>query len=887
MKGDFMKYIKYNYFFIILFIISLLFLTFSLSYSAEAAAEVESFYEGEFFIGLAELYYGSNSIESSVELIEESDQFSEEVDMGRIAFYLKGKIKGKYLITAWFDTEEEKLDELFKNLDEKKKETPFEKIDAEKYYPVYGDDSQVYSEVNTAGKLYLALESDTFRALWGNYRVNYDQNSLVNLRKSIYGLNLSYENRFFADAFLQQPFTIRVQDELELTGGSLYYLRNDDITTGSESITLELKDAATGRVIESENLEAGRDYEINYLQGRLILKNRRKLTADRDLIEDENGEDKYYITVNYEADYNSAADSYDNYGIEAGYKLNKDLVLSLQQTEEASLSDDDYKLRGISLKYNPNSKRKISVEWAESSELAADRYFSDDGGLNYKEISLTSAEEAEAFNLEFKEELTDKIYIDSYYSNQEAGFNSSSSFLEEDRTDYGLKTVYSGKKYSSSLSYAQSSEGDKDTELTTLAAQVDYSPKTDISLELKNKNEKAENSESENTLTAALGLDYRLGDQRSIYAEQQLTLSGDRDDYNITTLGGRADFEKWSFNAEAEAGDKESLSLGTAYRINEESELYTELERDIAEEKNTALFGSSSSLNDKTDIYGEYRIEDGETERENSNIIGIDYSPLAGLVMSLDYSRSDVIRDEGEDFKRDIIGFGTSYSRNNLQSSARLEYRKDGGSEDLEQFFYKSDLSWNYSQALSLVSGIEYSIEKRDKEDEYLDGNLGFAYRPVEHDRLNILGQYTYLKKDNNLNEADFGIYPAEKSQVFALDFIFEINPKWELAEKLAYKNGEVKLNSLSDDWTSSETYLWVNRLNYDLREDIQLFTEYRILENKLAQDRKSGFLLGGYKRFENNLKLGVGYNFTDFNDDLTDLSYEADGWFVNIIKVW
>jgi hypothetical protein len=75
--------------------------------------------------------------------------------------------------------------------------------------------------------------------------------------------------------------------------------------------------------------------------------------------------------------------------------------------------------------------------------------------------------------------------------------------------------------------------------------------------------------------------------------------------------------------------------------------------------------------------------------------------------------------------------------------------------------------------------------------------------------------------------------------------------------------------------------------LNYDLREDIQLFTEYRILENRLAEDKKSGFLLGGYKEFENNLKLGAGYNFTDFNDDLTDLSYEADGWFVNIIKVW
>jgi hypothetical protein len=31
-------------------------------------------------------------------------------------------------------------------------------------------------------------------------------------------------------------------------------------------------------------------------------------------------------------------------------------------------------------------------------------------------------------------------------------------------------------------------------------------------------------------------------------------------------------------------------------------------------------------------------------------------------------------------------------------------------------------------------------------------------------------------------------------------------------------------------------------------------------------------------------VKLGVGYNFTDFSDDLGDLSYDERGWFVNLI---
>ena len=34
------------------------------------------------------------------------------------------------------------------------------------------------------------------------------------------------------------------------------------------------------------------------------------------------------------------------------------------------------------------------------------------------------------------------------------------------------------------------------------------------------------------------------------------------------------------------------------------------------------------------------------------------------------------------------------------------------------------------------------------------------------------------------------------------------------------------------------------------------------------------------------NFKLGAGYNFTDFSDDLTDLSYDNRGWFLNLTGV-
>jgi hypothetical protein len=50
------------------------------------------------------------------------------------------------------------------------------------------------------------------------------------------------------------------------------------------------------------------------------------------------------------------------------------------------------------------------------------------------------------------------------------------------------------------------------------------------------------------------------------------------------------------------------------------------------------------------------------------------------------------------------------------------------------------------------------------------------------------------------------------------------------------------------------------------------------------AQDSRSGYLLAIYRHLDNYIKLGAGYNFTNFSDDLTDLSYTHHGVFVNLI---
>jgi hypothetical protein len=73
----------------------------------------------------------------------------------------------------------------------------------------------------------------------------------------------------------------------------------------------------------------------------------------------------------------------------------------------------------------------------------------------------------------------------------------------------------------------------------------------------------------------------------------------------------------------------------------------------------------------------------------------------------------------------------------------------------------------------------------------------------------------------------------------------------------------------------------------FSSRADVHLVKEWnalikvRDLRAAEAQDARAGALLDIYRHIDKNIKAGVGYNFTTYSDDLTDLSYRSRGWFV------
>jgi hypothetical protein len=59
---------------------------------------------------------------------------------------------------------------------------------------------------------------------------------------------------------------------------------------------------------------------------------------------------------------------------------------------------------------------------------------------------------------------------------------------------------------------------------------------------------------------------------------------------------------------------------------------------------------------------------------------------------------------------------------------------------------------------------------------------------------------------------------------------------------------------------------------------------ELRRLGVRETDDHRTGVLLGAYRHIGDKLKIGAGYNFTDYSDNLTDVSYRSRGFFINTI---
>ena len=76
---------------------------------------------------------------------------------------------------------------------------------------------------------------------------------------------------------------------------------------------------------------------------------------------------------------------------------------------------------------------------------------------------------------------------------------------------------------------------------------------------------------------------------------------------------------------------------------------------------------------------------------------------------------------------------------------------------------------------------------------------------------------------------------------------------------------------------------LFVLRADFRFLESWEGMIEGRALEMPDLHDRRTGSVFVISRYLNKHVKFGVGYNFTDYSDDLTDLSFNHHGVFLNM----
>ena len=187
----------------------------------------------------------------------------------------------------------------------------FRRIDPDYFYPTFGDDSTVEEMAPSMGKFYVRLANGDDYGQWGNFKIGYMNNELAHVDRGLYGANFHFESdgatefgekKLVADVFAAEPGTVGTRDEFRGTGGSLYFLQRQDILAGSERVRIEIRDKSSGMVTGVVNLMPSLDYDIDYLQGRILLTEPLASSVDDNLLVRSNAisGDEAHLVVRYE-----------------------------------------------------------------------------------------------------------------------------------------------------------------------------------------------------------------------------------------------------------------------------------------------------------------------------------------------------------------------------------------------------------------------------------------------------------------------------------------------------------------------------------------------------------------------------------------------------------
>ena len=893
-----------------------------------------------FYLGVADLTLSKDSTSAAATTLEgQNDPLPYDSSLnGRLAFFVNGKLSENWRLTASADTREGPVKDLFSNFLDKSPDELFRRIDPDYYYPSFGDDGVVEEMAPTMGKFYVKASHHDDYAMWGNFKVGYMDNELAHIDRGLYGANVHWgseqttsfgQRRIAMDGFAAEPGTMPSYEEFLGTGGSLYFLHHQDILTGSEHVRVEIRDKASNVVTGVVNLQPNVDYDIDYLQGRVMLTQPLSSTASDNLLVRNSGlsGNQAYLVVQYEYTPGFNQLSEVAVGGQGHYWVNDYVRLGL--TADSSSGDDTSNLGAADLTLRKSNDSWIKVQTGRSTGLVSETLQSTDGGFAFAGPDNTTftGGKAGAYRADVSVGLGDFFTgrgggrVTLYTQSLDAGYSAPGEATLKDTMQYGGTFKI---PVTSSLSFA--AKGDQrieDQGLETRAVELDmvyrFTERWSLSTGVRDDYRK-DNSlivpltqEQGERTDAVAQVKFDASSVWSAYGfvQQTVAASGGLPDNGRIGAGGSYRLSK-SLRIDGEASDGNlgpGGKIGTSYLFSDRTSMYLNysLQNELTDNngdflargsQGSLVSGMKTRLSDSSSVYVEERYQDGGLMNGLTHSTGVNLVPKEHWTVGAS-TEIGKLRDSqtGADTDRKAAGFRMGYGSNKIAFSSAIEFRRDNAEQlDLSHtlmtmWLLRSTGKVQLTPNSRLVGKLDYSVSHSSLGQfyagGYTEGVIGYGYRPVRNDRLNVLAKYTYFYNVPTPDQLGLLNTVAEflqKSHIASLDVTYDLTAHWSVGGKYAYRLGEESLDRVAQNFFSDPAHLAVLRLDWRFFKQFESMAEVRTLNLPNLNQTRRGLLTAIYHRLGKDVKAGVGYNFTDFSDDLTDLKYNHKGIFFNVI---
>jgi hypothetical protein len=864
---------------------------------------------------------------------EELKGFSKDFNGGkshfgaRAAVYLKGKVKGDYLLTLAYDSDKDTRKELF------------ESIDPNAFYPVYGDSSIKTKDAQSTGKLYVRLDKNRSYLLWGDYTTQ-DSNParrLSQYNRTLPGLRGHYEEgQVVVNAFVAQESFKQVVDEFPARGVSgPYSVSNPNGIKGTERVEIVVrKREQTSIILKATPLNRESDYEFEPFNGQILF--RSPVPSIDDQL------NPVSIRISYEVE--QGGKRYFVYGADAQYKLSDRLTLG------AAVARDENPATGqtivganVVLKLSKNTELVAEVARSQSFVNTDPNGFNTNNSANF--IGRVGQVEGNATRLEIRH-AADQMRANAYLQRADNDFNNASSGITGGRQEAGAAATYKATEKITVTADAKRAEdkiiGSQDTS-ASVAVDLKMTDRLTVGGGVRRVDQNAISAAQQtvnNCLNAASTIytgsvsGYNTGygisqvgnqqidpatglpvicntainpvaapvqalDRTSRFvragykATEKLTVDGElqnitgTDAGNTAKLGLRYAASKTvdltgEIQRELSAGNSNNLyRLGADWRVAEKTRLYSRYEYSHTYSANYGLgvgplsrvfaMGIDTQYMQDGSLYSEYRLNDSGSGKTIQNAIGLRNGWHLAEGLRLQTSAEHVNSTTGDS---SALSLGIEYTADPLwKGSSRIQWR---GDRDNTNWLFtasaarKIDRNWTLiaREYLNFIDPKNGAADTRQNRFQ-----IGFAYRPVDNNKFDALGLFEQKSDRSASVDSD--------TNIVSLRANYHPSRPWWVSGRFAYKRvNELLLGTVNDSYHAA---LVGGRITYDISNRWSIGGITTVLVGKGGAKQYAYGVEVGYTVMD-NLIVGLGYNWRGFSDtDLTGSDYTNRGWVLNV----